>query len=154
MFHFFFILTKNFLLDGLLSHSTTWLGPRYPLCHHPGDFFSLVWSCFFFFFFCPPFQHMEVFRPGVEPEKQQWQHQILNPLSHQGTLSMLLRSPSLLIGTLSSNWCYTFRTTGLPAEVTFITAEGEKASPELTPSSGFHSLALTSTQPTSPSCCN
>ena len=37
---------------------------------------------FFFFFFWP---HAEVPRPGIEPKPQQWQCQIVSPLSHQGT---------------------------------------------------------------------
>ena len=47
--------------------------------------FSLI------FIFWPHLWHMEIPRPGIQPalqqwpELQQWQHQILNLLSHQGT---------------------------------------------------------------------
>ena len=50
---------------------------------------------FFFFFLGPCLQHVEVPRPGVEPETHQglellqWQWQTLNPLSHKGTLYSL-----------------------------------------------------------------
>ena len=40
------------------------------------------------FFGCTHPQHAEVPRLGIEPEPQQWQHQILNLLSHQGTPQM------------------------------------------------------------------
>ena len=43
-------------------------------------------SLFMFnFFFWPYPCHVEVPRVGIKPKLQQWQHQILNPLSHQGT---------------------------------------------------------------------
>ena len=42
-------------------------------------------SLFFFFFFWPHPRHAEVLGPGMEPEPQQWQHQIFNHLCHQGT---------------------------------------------------------------------
>ena len=38
----------------------------------------------YIYFGCGP-RHEEVPRPGTEPSPQQWQHQILNLLSHQGT---------------------------------------------------------------------
>ena len=58
----------------------------------------LVCLFFFFFFFWPCLQHQhgEVPGPGIKlapqrrPEPQQWQCQILNPLSHQGTPLCLL----------------------------------------------------------------
>ena len=58
---------------------------------HPGNLFcnltkeKTFFLLFFFFFWLYP-QHAKVPRPGTEPAPQQWQHQILNPLSHQGTL--------------------------------------------------------------------
>ena len=48
-------------------------------------------------FVCPQSHHMEVPRPGIQPVPQQWpkpkqwQHQVLNPLSHQGTPKLLLK---------------------------------------------------------------
>ena len=45
-----------------------------------------LWRDFFpFFFFWPHPQQGGVPGPGIEPAPQQWQCQILNPLSHQGT---------------------------------------------------------------------
>ena len=44
-----------------------------------------LWGFFFFFFFWLYPQHTKVPGPGIRPMPQQWQCQILNPLSHQGT---------------------------------------------------------------------
>ena len=48
-----------------------------------GFFFFL----FFFFFFWPCLLHVEIPGLGTEPVPQQWQCQILNPLSYQGAPS-------------------------------------------------------------------
>ena len=76
----------------------------YPNCalkealHHPlqpqvrSQTFKLV--CLFV---CPQSRHVEVPRPGIQPvpqwwpEPQQWQHQVLNPLSHQKIPKLLLK---------------------------------------------------------------
>ena len=45
-------------------------------------------SAFFFLefsFLLHLWRHTEVLGPGFEPKPQQWQHQFLNPLHHQGT---------------------------------------------------------------------
>ena len=49
---------------------------------------SGYWSCVhtFFLFWTHPW-HTEVPGPGIKPEPQQWKHQVLNPLHHQGTPS-------------------------------------------------------------------
>ena len=53
--------------------------------------FDSVSPSFSLFLFWPCLWHMEVLGPGIEPasqkwpKPQQWLHQILNPLSHQGT---------------------------------------------------------------------
>ena len=55
-------------------------------------FFCLVLFCFWGFFW-PHLRHVEGPRPGIEPEPQQWQHQILNPLIHQGTHRTVFKGP-------------------------------------------------------------
>lgn len=58
--------------------------------------FSLALTLALFFFFWSYPSHTEVPLPGIEsvpqqwPEPQQWECQILNPLSYQGTPSFLL----------------------------------------------------------------
>ena len=52
---------------------------------------DFIWIIlFFFFFFWSHPRHAEVPGPGIEPMPQQGQHQILNPLSHQGTPGIIL----------------------------------------------------------------
>lgn len=45
--------------------------------------YSFIW-----FIFLPNLQHAEVSRPGIESEPQQWQWQILSPLTLQGALKV------------------------------------------------------------------
>ena len=52
--------------------------------------FCLLFVYFVFVFFWPCSEHMEVPKPGIKPIPQQWQHWILNPLSHQRTPSLSL----------------------------------------------------------------
>ena len=58
---------------------------------NPTDFINIVFnphnseSKLFLLIFLVPSWHVEVPRPGIEPPRQQWQCQILNPLSHQGS---------------------------------------------------------------------
>ena len=49
-------------------------------------------AAFLSFFLKLYLQYAEVPRPGMEAAPQQWQYQILNPLSHQGTLWSLSHS--------------------------------------------------------------
>ena len=44
------------------------------------NFFNPFW----FFFFWPHLWHADIPRPRIKPVPQQWQHQILNLLCHQG----------------------------------------------------------------------
>ena len=61
----------------------------YSIAHWcPITFFLIFLSGFYLgcWLVCwPCLCHVEVPRPAMEPEPQQGQHQILNPLSHQGT---------------------------------------------------------------------
>ena len=76
----FYPLSKFQLCNTVLST----LVPR--LYVRPSELLQLF---FFFFFFGHArhffFQHVDVLEPGIEREPQQWQCQILNLLSHQGT---------------------------------------------------------------------
>ena len=62
------------------------------------------------FVFSPPLKHAEVPRPGIEPEPQQWQCWILNPLSHQGTPSLsfplYLTLPREVWSLLTNKFCW------------------------------------------------
>ena len=50
------------------------------------DYFILfLFTYLFVYFMWLQLQHVEVPKPGIEPEPQQGQHQIFNLLSHQGT---------------------------------------------------------------------
>ena len=44
---------------------------------------------FYSFIFLPHLRHVGLPGPWIEPVPQQWQHWILNPLSHKGTLPVL-----------------------------------------------------------------
>ena len=50
-------------------------------------------ACLFvlFVFWIHPW-HVEVPRPGIKPEPQQWWHRVLNPLNYQNSLCQFLRS--------------------------------------------------------------
>ena len=50
-----------------------------------------LWNAMLFIFiFWPCLQYVELPWPAIEPVPQQWQHQIPNPLSHQGTPNNLV----------------------------------------------------------------
>ena len=54
-------------------------------------FFKLLYL--FVYLFWPSPQHVEVPGPEIKPKLQQWQHWILNPLSHQGTPKPKVMTP-------------------------------------------------------------
>lgn len=75
-------------------------------------------------------------------------HQPGDSLSLFSCLSLPLRSSFLPVGTPSPSCCYTFRTTGLRAELTFFTAtEAERVPPASAPLFCFLSLHTTSPAP-------
>lgn len=50
----------------------------------------VIFCLFLWGSFWPCLWHAEVPGPGMEPEPQQWKHQVLNLLSHLGTPKMLI----------------------------------------------------------------
>ena len=102
----------------------TWWSPYGPVHKFLFLFFSL-------FFWLSP-RHVEDPRPGMAPEPQQWpkpqqgqyQHQMLNPLNHQGTPPSSYKDPSHWIRAQDNTVCphlklITSAKTLFPNKVTF-----------------------------------
>ena len=98
-------------------------------------FFFFVLFCFWL---CP--WHEEVPRPGTEPEPQEWQCWILNPLSHQGI-------PNTYIPVCAKNISETIQKKPLSLELRTTKRQGSKAKEEdrfFTADTALHEFFATS----------